>query len=134
MNRKAARELARTTVLSSGTYALVTEGPRRTFGGVSPVACVLSKSLNHVPLTRDNAHDQADLGLSVSIYVLCEAGGEDAAEDQLDTLVEAAFIALKNAGFLVGESDASPDGAPLRDILGKFYRIERIPITIAEYL
>lgn len=56
MNRKQAREAAKTAVEGSGTYAMVTEGPRRTFGGVSPVACVLSASLEHVKLTRDT-HD-----------------------------------------------------------------------------
>jgi len=133
MNRQQARELARTTLagLSSPVvYEAVYEGTRRTFGGISPVACVLSKSLRIYPIA--SAMWEGIPRLTVAIYVRAEIGDEDAAEDQLDGLVEAALVALKNAGFFVGESDSAPENAPLRNIDGKFYRVELIPINVEE--
>lgn len=133
MNRQQARELAVSTLSGLSTFAAVYEGARRKLGGLSPVATVMSKGLQVIDLTRD-LNDEILLRLSVTIYVSCELGGEDAAEDQLDTLVHAAAVALKNARFLVGESDAAPEGAPLRNIDGRFYRAEVLPLSIEEYI
>jgi len=133
LNRQQARELAASTLSSLATYALVAEGARRKLGGVSPVAIVLSKGTQIVQLTRDT-HNEAVHRLSVTVYVRCDEGGEDAAEDNLDTLAEAAAVALKNAGFLVGESDASPEGSPLRLIDGAYYRAEVLVVQYEEWL
>lgn len=130
MNRQQARELAASTLTALSTYQAVYEGVRRTFGGISPVACVLSKSLQIIPVARDVF--QGLPKLSITVYVRCDDGGEDAAEDQMDSLIEAAIVAFKNAGFTVGESDSAPEGAPLRNIDGVFYRAETIPLTMEE--
>ena len=130
MNRQAARELAATTLTNLGTYEAVYEGARRVFKGLSPVAAVLSKSLRVAPIA--SAMWEGIPRVSVTIYVRCDDGGEDAAEDQLDSLVEAAMAALKNAGFFIGESDSAPEGAPLRNIDGTFYRVEQVIINVEE--
>ncbi len=133
MNRQAARELAATTLSNLSTYALVAEGARRVLNGVSPVAIVLSKGTRIIDLTRDT-HNEAVHRVNVTIYVRCDDGQEDATEDALDTLAEAAAVALRSAGFLVGESDAAPDSAPLRNIDSQLYRCEVIPLVFEEWL
>lgn len=136
--RQQAREAVATLLSGLGTYQLVSEGARRTFSQVSPVAVVLSRGLRPIQLTRDT-HDEHDLLLSATIYVRCDQSvdgtTEAAAEDTLDTLVTAAEIALRAAGYLIdGATDAAPDGAPLRDIQGVLYRVERIPIVLETYV
>lgn len=135
MNRQQARELAVTTLSGLNTYAAVYEGARRRFNGegISPVASVLSRGLEIIDLTRD-VHDEAVLSIAVTIYVRCDEGGEDTAEDALDTLVHAAALAFITAGFRVGQSDSAPEGAVLRNIDRVLYRAERIPLTVSEYL
>lgn len=130
MNREQARELAATTLTGLGTYQAVYEGARRKFGGISPVAVILSKGLQITPIAA--ALWEGIPRLSATIYVRCDEGAEDTAEDQLDTLVEAAMVAFKNAGFLVDASDSAPEGAPLRNIDGVFYRAEIIPLHVEE--
>lgn len=134
MNREQAREAVATVLSGLGTYALVAEGARRRFGGISPVALVLSRGQRWVQLTRSRSNDENVIKLSVTIYVRCEDGAEDTAEDVLDQLAEAAATALNTAGFIVGESDAAPDGAPLRNIDGVFYRVEVMSLTYEEWL
>lgn len=136
--RQQAREAVASLFTGLGTYSLVSEGARRTFGGVSPVVIVLSRGLRPVVLSRDT-HDEHDLLLSATIYVRCDQSAdgstEAAAEDTLDSLVTAALPALRSAGYLVdGATDAAPDGFPLRDIQGIFYRTERIPIVLETYI
>lgn len=130
MNRQQARELAKTTLDALATYQAVYEGARRTFGGISPVASVLSKSLQVVPEAADVFSGR--IRLTVTIYVRCDEGDEDTAEDTLDTLVEAAMDALKDAGFLMDASDSAPENAPLRNVDGVFYRVEQLTLTYEE--
>lgn len=131
MSRQSRREQVATAIAGLG-FTDVYEGVRRTFGGRSPVAVVLSRSYAILDLTVDG-HDQVNIGLSVTIYVRADQGQEDAAEDRLDQLLEGVADALRDAHFIVGESDAAPDGAPLRNIDGVFYRAERIPVSFEEY-
>lgn len=130
MNRQAARELAATTLTNLGTYQAVYEGARRKFGGISPVASILSKSLQIVPEAADVFSGR--IGITATIYVRCDEGTEDTTEDQLDTLVEAALTALKNAGFLMQASDSAPENAPLRNVDGVYYRVEQLLLTYEE--
>lgn len=132
ITRQQARENAKTALDALARFSAVYKSPRRTFGKASPVAVVSSRSLRIVDLTRD-LHDQEDQGLYVSLYVRADDGQEDAAEDTLDQLIVAAGDALRDAGFAIGESDAAPDGAPLRNIDGVFYRVERFPVTYTDY-
>ena len=133
MNRQQAREAARTALDALGTYQAVYEGARRVLDGMSPIATVLSKGSAYVDLTR-GSNDEERHRLSVTLYVRCDEGSEDTAEDQLDGLVEAALTTLASAGFVVEESDSAPEGAPLRNIDGVFYRVERIPIVHREFI
>jgi hypothetical protein len=83
MNRQQARELAVSTLTALTTYQSVYEGARRKFEGLSPIACVLSKSLQVFPEAA--AVFSGRIRLTCSIYVRCDEGGEDTAEDQLDS-------------------------------------------------
>lgn len=130
MNRQQAREAAVAALTALTTYQAVYEGARRRFDGVSPVATVLSKSLQVTPEAA--AVFSGRIRLTCTIYVRCDEGGEDSAEDTLDTLVEAAQRAFINASFLIEGSDAAPEGAPLRNIDGVFYRVEQVVLTYEE--
>jgi hypothetical protein len=124
MDRKQARALAKTTLEGTGSYALVVSGPVRKLGGKSPAAAIISKGLD---LSFD-ARDEWTLSgeVLISIYVRCTIGDEEAAEDQLDNLTTGAALALRDAGFTHMTSDATPESAPLRDLDGVFYRVERL--------
>lgn len=128
--RQSWRELAKTTIEALGVVTY--EGARRRFDGRSPVCVVLSKGMQLIDLTR-SGEDQFNNSITATFYVRADEDAEDAAEDSLDTLMRSAIVALKNAGFTAGESDAAPDGAPLRNIDGVFYRTERLSLTVEEY-
>ncbi len=136
MQRAAARALAKTTLDATSAYTLVAQGALASFDGKTPVAIVTSRTMRLEMVTR--AIGTIANGLYISIYVRKDEGaaGAEAAEDQLDTLVRQAVIALEglNDGdtFEVGETDAAPDGFPLRLIDGVPYRVERIPVTVLE--
>jgi hypothetical protein len=89
----------------------------------------MSGGLDLEGATRGGGASVVARRLTVAIYVRAEAGSEGAAEDQLDTLVEAAALALADDRWEVGATDAAPDGAPLRNIDGALYRVERFTIT-----
>ena len=131
MSRQSQREAVKAAITGLG-FTDTYEGARRTFGGRSPVAVILSRSYAILDLTRDG-HDQVDIGLTVTIYVRADQGAEDTAEDRLDQLVVSVADALRDAGFTVGESDSAPDNAPLRNIDGIYYRAERLPVSFTEY-
>jgi len=118
----------------------VYQGSLTTFDGVSPVAVVTSRALGLEIIARGDAAHPAGMfevtnGLSVSIYVRKADGATGAADAEatLDTLVRDAAVALHATGsFLVGESNAAPDGFPLRLIDQVLYRVERLPLTVLE--
>lgn len=132
MSRQTQRERAETALIALGRFTDVYQGARRSFGGRSPVAVILSRSYAIQDLTRSQ-NDGLLIGLTVTIYVAADAGQEDTAEDQLDQLLVLTADALRDIGFTIGESDAAPDNAPLRNIDGRFYRAERLPVSIEEY-
>lgn len=130
MSRKAHRAAIKTILQTAGVTTVYT-GAKRTFGGLSPVGLVLSKS----ELNTWEAHSviQNTLGFLVRTFVRVDIGDEESAEDKLDDLRDAAGMGLRSAGYTVGESNAAPDGVPLRNIDGVFYRVEDTPVSIEEY-
>lgn len=133
MSRQSRREEVKTALEGTGRFSGgVYEGARRSFGSRSPVAVILSRSYAIQNLTR-SLNDGLLYGLSVTIYVAADVGYEDAAEDTLDDLVALTADTLRDLGYSIGESDAAPDNAPLRNIDGRFYRAERLPISIEDY-
>ena len=138
MDRTAARALAAATLSATGAYTVgadvnVFQGSLDHFEGRSPIAVVTSRALGLEAIARDLF--TVTSGLSVSIYVRKPDGAAGAAdaETALDTLVRAAAIALHETGsFEVGESNAAPDGFPLRLIDQVLYRVERLPLTVLE--
>jgi hypothetical protein len=133
VSRQAQRDTIKTALEGLGRFSGgVYKGAKRSFKGASPIAVILSRSYDIVDLTRDG-HDQLDLGFSVRVYVRADDGTEETAEDVLDELVALTTDALRDAGFTVGQSDAEPDGTPLRNIDGVYYRAERITADITEY-
>lgn len=130
MNRRQARELAASTLSGTGSYTAVYEAARRQFDGMSPIAVVLSAGTEYVREARDiytYVH-----ALTATIYVRCDVGGEDAAEDLLDALSRAAAVALMAAGFEAISSDAQGGGAQLRNIDGVLYRAETLRLSYSE--
>ena len=132
MSRQSRREEIKAALVALGRFADVFEGARRSFGARSPVAVILSRSYAIQNLTR-SLNDGLLLGFTVTIYVAADASKEDEAEDTLDQLLVLTADALRDAGFDIGESDAAPDNAPLRDIDKRFYRAERLPVSIEDY-
>lgn len=138
MDRTAARALAASTLIATTSYTVgavnhVFQGALEVFDGRTPVAVITSRSMRMEVVARevDTIHN----GLSVSIYVRKPDGeaGAAAAETQLDTLVRQAIIAFEATGaFEHQETNAAPDGYPLRDIDGVLYRVERIPLIVLE--
>ena len=131
MDRKAARQLARSVIEATDGYALICDGPPDKFAKKSPVCVITSKSIGVTFDARDEWTIES--AILVSIYVQRVSGKEDAAEDQLDDLVRQAVLALLATGeFSIDRSDAFAENAPLRDIDGVLYRVERIPLRVAE--
>jgi hypothetical protein len=130
MSRQSRREEVKT--LLTPYFTDVFEGARRSFGGRSPVAVILSRSYAIQNLTR-SLNEGLLIGLSVSIYVRADAGQEDTAEDVLDGLVVTVADTLRDAGYTVGESDAMPGGATLRQFDGQYYRAEIVPLNIEDF-
>lgn len=136
MSRKAKRAAIQTALIALAGLPddQVYRAPRRTFQGRSPIAIVLSASqLDHFETRGASSPDWYTRGYSVTLYVRCDNGTEDTAEDLLDDLRDAAGVALRGIGCDVGESSAEPSGAPLREIDNILYRVERIPLTMEEY-
>lgn len=133
-SRKAVRSQIQTTLAAlPGLSAGLVGGARRKFQGRSPVAVLLSASEENTFLTRGStAPDTNIYGYTITLYVRCDEGTEDTAEDTIDDLRDAVGTALRGLGFTVGESSAAPDGAPLRNIDDILYRAERIPCSIEE--
>lgn len=133
MSSRKAQRAAIQTLLQGLAFGSdkVYRAPRRAFSGLSPVAVIASAG-------EANTWEAAEIlqntyRYSVTMYVRADAGGEDAAEDTLDDLRDSVGGALRTAGYMVGESDAAPDGAPLRNIDGVLYRAERIPVAYEDY-
>ena len=131
MDRKTARREAQQALERLLRFEQVYRAPRRSFDGQSPIALVLSQRLEVESVARDEVNTPA--GITVSLYVRCDVGDEDAAEDELDELTREAALALVTAGFTLQPSDAAPEGAPLRNIDGTFYRVERLPLRVEHY-
>ena len=132
MSRQSRREEVKAALVALNRFQDVYEGARRTFGGRSPVAAILSRSYEIENLTR-SLNDALHIGITVNIYVAADTGQEDTAEDTLDDLVVLAADALRDLGYAIGESDAEPQGYQLRNIDGRFYRAERLPVSIIDY-
>lgn len=138
MNRTAARALVKTTLVATGAYTVDTvdqvyQGALEHFDGRTPIAVITSRTMALDEEAR--ALYTIRNGLYVSIYVRKpdSTDGASDAEDTLDTLVEAATIALYETRlFEVGESSSAPDGYPLREIDGVLYRVERLQLTVLE--
>lgn len=131
MTRQSDREGAAALLVSLNSYAAVYDAPRRAFDGLSPVASVVSQGMQAQGKTRGGP--ALTNVLAVSLYVRADSGSEAAAEDQLDSLTRAAVLAFVEARWDIGSVDALPDGAPLRNIDGALYRVERIIISREEY-
>jgi hypothetical protein len=134
MSRKGKRESIRGAIAGLGTFAAVYKGARRKFGGLSPVATILSRGEeSHFETRGAVAPDWQTFRYVLTLFVVVPDGAEDTAEDTLDDLREAIGPALMAIGCVLGESDAEPLGFPLRNIDGVLYRTERVPIHIVEY-
>lgn len=133
MNRTDARAQIAATLDALDLFAVVMHGTPDSFEGQSPVAVISSTSMLGGLLTRGVL--EVASGMTISIYVLRPAGSEGATEDALDALTLAVIAALLTGGDMVPhQSDASPGGAPSRIIDGLVYRVERIPVTLANNL
>jgi len=134
MSRQSERERAGSVLAGLGTaLPAIYEGAVRSLAGSAlPAAALLSGGLSEIPGTRGGVAGY-EYRLSATLYVACEVGGEAAAEDTLDGLTYAVGTALAAAGYRDIRADASPDGAPLRAIDGRVYRVERISFTTQEY-
>lgn len=131
LTKKQVRETAASAINSASTYAAVYESARRAFSGISPVCVVLSGPTEkrwEAASVYTNRHR-----ITATIYRLQTNGNEDAAEDDMDTLVMAAVNALKNNGFLEAGSDTS-ETVPIRNIDGKPYRVHRLTAYYDEEL
>jgi hypothetical protein len=134
MSRKGKRESIRVALAALGTFAAVYKGARRKFGGLSPVATILSRGEeSHFDTRGATAPDWQTFRYVLTIFVAVPDGAEDTAEDTLDDLRESIGPALMATGCVLGESDAEPLGFALRNIDGVLYRVERIPVSIEEY-
>lgn len=132
MDRKAARQLAETTLTGLGTFEAVLHGPPDAFSGRSPVAVITSRSLRLEAIARSLY--EVTVGITVSIYVRKDDDAE-AAEDQLDDLALTVAAALHATGqFQVLESSAGPESGNLRDVdrNGVLYRVERMPLVVLD--
>lgn len=129
-DRKAARQLAQTTLEGLALFEAVVQGTPDLFAGRSPVCVITSRSLAMQPLTRGVMEETS--GITASIYVRRDANDGGAAEDQLDDLAKATVLALHATDvFYVSESSADPVSGNLRDVdrNGVLYRVERIALT-----
>jgi hypothetical protein len=135
MSRKGKRDGIRTALVGLGTFAAVYKGARRRFGGLSPVATVLSRGEeSHFDTRGATAPDWQTFSYILQLFVRADEGAEEAAEDLLDDVREAIGPALMAIGCVLGESDAEPLGFALRNIDGVLYRVERVPLHIEEYI
>jgi hypothetical protein len=125
MDRKTARNVVKTILDGLGVFHVVYAAPVRAFNGESPVAVVLGQTLQDEQIARGVWRQP--IGLTLTVYTRNDEG-DAAAEDLHDSLVQQVLEPLRNAGFIVGGSDAAPDGAPLSDIDKVLYRTERIPL------
>jgi hypothetical protein len=131
MNRSEARHAIKQALEQLGLFAAVLNGTPDSFGGKTPIAVVSSTGMQPTRITRGVL--EVASSMTVSIYVERPANGAAATEDTLDTLTLATIQALlATDDFVPGQSDASAGGAPNRIIDSKIYRVERIPVTIAE--
>ncbi len=133
MNRTQARALAKRVLDESDGYDRIFDGPTDSFDAKTPIAVITSKSIGATFDARDSWSIES--GVLVSIYVRRDPGAAAAAavEDQLDRLVDSAVRALIATGaFDIGPSDAFAENAPTRIIDGTPYRVERIPLRVAD--
>lgn len=135
MDRKAARQLAKTTLEALNVFTAVLQGAPDKFGGRSPIAIVSSRSMLLTDVARELY--TVENGLTVSIYVRRDPGETAAAatEDLLDDLALSVAEALHNSGrFELETSSAAPESGNLRDVdrNGTLYRVERIPLIVLD--
>jgi hypothetical protein len=133
MTRATDRAAAVVAITALSSFQAVHSGPRRALGGASPVCVVASRGLTASGAVRGGGPSILEGALSATIYVRADSGTEAAAEDSLDGLVRSVVLALAGAGFGEIRSDALPDGAPLRNVDGVFYRVERVQFSREEY-
>lgn len=131
MNRKAARQLAKTTLQGLGLFHTVFAAPVRKLGGISPVAMLSGLSIQDELIGR-GTHQQPHT-INLIIYVRNDAGNEETAENLFDDLALAVIAPLRAAGFSIDPSNSEPYGAVLNEIDGFFYRAERFPLRHTDY-
>lgn len=129
MTRQSDRESAAALLSGLSIFQAVFAHPVRDYGGQSPVASISSRGLRAEGATRGGGATLLSTGLAVVVAVRADPGSEAAAETSLDTLVEAAALALVEDDWTLDTSDALPDGAPYRNVDGVIYRVERLLIT-----